>query len=64
MNASKKLSNMHIGSSVIKDIAVARENPNALWPLGIPPFKGVPSPKIAFAIIVTIHTITNTINIV
>jgi hypothetical protein len=55
---------MQIGSSVINDIAVAIENPKALWPLGIPPFNGVPSPNIAFAIIVTIHTITRTINIV
>lgn len=64
MNASKKLSNIQIGSSVIKDIAVAIENPKALWPLGIPPFKGVPSPNIALAIIVAMHTIANTISIV
>ena len=64
INAIIKLSIIHIGSSVIKDIAVDNEKAKALCPLGIPPFSGVPSPKIDFIIIVTMQTITNTINIV
>ncbi len=59
-----KLRTIHIGSSVINDIAVAIENAKALWPLGIPPLRGVPSPNTAFIITVNIHTTTNTINIV
>ena len=55
---------MHTGSSVINDIAVAIEKDNALCPLGIPPFNGVPSPNIALTITVKIDTITRTIKIV
>ena len=62
--AKRKLSSIHVGSSVISEIAVAIENPNALCPLGIPPLRGVPTKKIAFTIIVAMHTITSTINIV
>ena len=49
---------MHIGSSVKRAITVAIEKDNALCPLGMPPFNGVPSPNIAFTIIVANVTIT------
>ncbi len=48
---------MQIGFSVINAIAVEIENANALCPLGIPPFKGVPSPKIAFILIYNLNIV-------
>lgn len=66
IKAKRKESIIDNGSSLCyKGYGSSKENAMAECPrLGIPPFKGVPSPKIAFTIIVIKQTSISNINIV